>query len=145
MAIFKGNMSHICENISLEKSAEIAKFPYIHFQLLGAPTSHSDLEGDECAVNISFQLDCYSNVSASDAYRISEESHKVLKGILMCDRNFGPEFLKNADSAIRRVTSRYSRIFTGEFTKELEEWLKENQTEEELKRKKRAISRKALR
>lgn len=102
-------------NYSFEDSATIAHTPYATLFQMGNPGIRWDLEGDECATTPSYQVDCFASgqKSLSKAYEIDERSHKVMTS-LGFRRIFGPEPIKNIDSTIRRVTSRYSRLYTGQ-------------------------------
>lgn len=106
-------------NFSMEKSQTIAstKKMYARLLMLGNPTVNSDLEGDECATTLSFQVESYapgSNAkSLSKAYEIDSASHKAMVDMGF-RRSYGPEPQNNAEDSIKRVVSRYSRIYTGQ-------------------------------
>ena len=106
-------------NYSMEKSKTIAtsKKVYARLLMLGNPTTNSDLEGDECATMLSFQTESYaagSNTKAlSKAYEIDSASHKAMVEMGF-RRAYGPEMQNNAEGSIKRVVSRYSRIYTGQ-------------------------------
>lgn len=105
-------------NFSMEKSQTIAstKKTYARLLMLGNPTTNSDLEGDECATMPSFQVESYASSgtkSLSKAYEIDSASHKTMVGMGF-RRTYGPEPQNNAEDSIKRVVSRYSRIYTGQ-------------------------------
>lgn len=102
-------------NYSMEDSSTIAKAPYACLYQMGAPGSRWDLEGDECATTPSYQVDCFASgqKSLSKVYEIDEASHKVMTSMGF-RRTYGPEPMRNIDSKIKRVTSRYSRLYTGQ-------------------------------
>lgn len=103
-------------NFSNDESQTIAssKKVYARLFLLGNPTSRGDLEGDECATTPTFQSESYATGSkaSSKAYEIDDASHKAMVGMGF-RRIYGPVRQNNADNSIKRVVSRYSRIYTG--------------------------------
>ena len=103
-------------NFSMDNSQTIAstKKAYAKLLMLGNPTSRSDLEGDECATMPSFQSESYASgtKALSKVYEIDNVSHKAMVGMGF-RRTYGPEIQNNADNSIKRVVSRYSRIYTG--------------------------------
>lgn len=103
-------------NCSMEDSATLAssKAKYATLKLLGNPTTGGDLEGDECATTISFQVDSYAKETkgASIAYSIDSESHAAMLSMGF-RRTYGAELIASTDSKIKRVVSRYSCIYTG--------------------------------
>lgn len=46
-------------------------------------------------------------------YQIDDASHKAMVSMGF-QRTYGPEQQQNADNSIKRVISRYSRVYTGE-------------------------------
>ena len=105
-------------NYSMDKSQTIAstKKTYARLLMSGNPTVNSDLEGDECATMLSFQTESYASgaEALSKVYNeIDEASHKAMVGMGF-RRVYGPELLNNAEGSIKRVVSRYSRIYTGQ-------------------------------
>lgn len=103
-------------NYSMDKSSQIAKTPYARMFMMGNPGMGFDLEGDELSTSLSFQVESFEsgNKSTTKAYRIDDESHKLMTS-LGFRRTYGPELIDNADSKIKRVVSRYNRIYTGKF------------------------------
>lgn len=104
-------------NYSMDKSQTIAstKKAYARLLMLGNPTVNSDLEGDECATMLSFQAESYASGTKdlSKVYEIDGASHKAMISMGF-RRAYGPELLNNAEGSIKRVVSRYSRIYTGQ-------------------------------
>ena len=104
-------------NFSMDNSQTIAssKKTYAKLLMMGNPTSRSDLEGDECATMLSFQSESYASgtKSSSKAYEIDAVSHQAMVDMGF-QRIYGPEMQNNADNSIKRVVSRYSRIYTGQ-------------------------------
>lgn len=101
-------------NYSMEDSSTIAKAPYACMFQMGAPGARWDLEGDECATNLSYQVDSYASgqKALTKAYEIDEASHKVMTS-LGFRRTYGPEPVRNIDSKIKRITSRYTMLYAG--------------------------------
>lgn len=103
-------------NFSMDNSQTIAstKKAYAKLLMLGNPASRGDLEGDECATIPSFQSESYASgtKALSKVYEIDNVSHKAMTDMGF-RRAYGPVLQNNADNSIKRVVSRYSRIYTG--------------------------------
>lgn len=104
-------------NFSMSQSGTLAsgKTKYARIFLMGNPGTAWDLSGNESATTPSFQVDSFASgtKALSTVYEIDAMSHAAMIS-LGFRRNFGPELLENADSTIKRVVSRYSRIYTGQ-------------------------------
>lgn len=104
-------------NYSMSKSGTLAsnKTKYARIFMMGNPTRDGDLEGDECSTIPAFQVDSFAKgtKALSEVYDIDDVSHKAMIGMGF-RRTYGPELLENADSTIKRVVSRYSRVYTGQ-------------------------------
>lgn len=100
-------------NYSMDMSKTPGKFPYMRMLYLGGTHNTGDLEGDECAITISFQIESFANgtKSLSKVYEIDDISHQSMVG--MGFRRTYQNLVENADSTIKRVVSRYSRVYTG--------------------------------
>lgn len=103
-------------NFSMERSGTLAsnKTKYARIFLMGNPGTAWDLSGNESATIPSFQVDSFAKgtKALSTVYEIDDASHKVLTASGF-RRTYGPELVENADSTIKRVVSRYSRVYTG--------------------------------
>lgn len=103
-------------NFSMSQSGTLAsnKTKYARIFMMGNPTRDGDLEGDECSTVPSFQVDSFAKgtKALSEVYDIDDVSHKAMVGMGF-RRSYGPELIENADSTIKRVVSRYSRVYTG--------------------------------
>lgn len=103
-------------NFSMDESQTIAsgKKVFARLFMLGNPMTKSNLAGDECATTPSFQSESYAvgSKASSKAYEIDDASHKAMVGMGF-RRIYGPVRQNNADNSIKRVVSRYSRIYTG--------------------------------
>lgn len=115
---FRAALEPICGpgNVSMEQSATIQKAPYARIYLMGAPGAGHDLNGNEAATMLSIQAEYFADgeYAVEDAYDIDETGHIVLTG-LGFRRTYGPELVTNIDNSIKRVVSRYRRIYTGTF------------------------------
>lgn len=104
-------------NYSMSQSGTLAsnKTKYARIFMMGNPGNAWDLEGDECATMPSFQVDSFAKgtKALSEVYAIDDVSHKAMVSMGF-RRTYGPELLENVDSTIKRVVSRYSRIYTGQ-------------------------------
>lgn len=103
-------------NFSMSQSGTLAsnKTKYARIFMMGNPTKDGDLEGDECSTVPSFQVDSFAKgtKALSEVYAIDNVSHKAMVGMGF-RRTYGPELIENSDSTIKRVVSRYSRVYTG--------------------------------
>ncbi len=104
-------------NFSMSQSGTLAsnKTKYARIFMMGNPGNAWDLEGDECATMPSFQVDSFAKgtKALSEVYAIDDVSHNVMVGMGF-RRTYGPELIENVDSTIKRVVSRYSRVYTGQ-------------------------------
>lgn len=102
-------------NYSMEDSSVIARTPYACLYQMSNPGTRWDLEGDECATTPSYQVDCFASgqKALTKAYAIDDVSHKAMTSMGF-RRTYGPVPMLNIDSKIKRVTSRYSRLYTGQ-------------------------------
>lgn len=111
----EGAAKPICgKNYSMDMSKIPATFPYMRMMYLGGITTRTDLEGNESAMNISFQIESFANGSnsLSKVYQMDDASHKCMVG--MGFRRTYQNLIENSDSKIKRVVSRYSRVYTGQ-------------------------------
>lgn len=102
-------------NYSMDSSSLIAKAPFARLIMLGNPTSGTDTEGNEVATKISFQTESFASGQRplTKVYKIDSASHAAMVGMGF-QRTYGPELIENADQKIKRIVSRYSRIYTGQ-------------------------------
>lgn len=105
----------ICkENVSMDISVKPGRFPYMRLLYLGGIHNAGDIYGNEAAITISFQVESFANgtKALSKAYEMDTKSHKSMVG--MGFRRTYQDLVENqADSRIKRVVSRYSRVYTG--------------------------------
>lgn len=104
-------------NYSMSQSGTLAsnKTKYARIFMMGNLTRDGDLEGDECSTIPAFQVDSFAKgtKALSEVYVIDDVSHRAMVGMGF-RRTYGPELLENSDSTIKRVVSRYSRVYTGQ-------------------------------
>ena len=100
-------------NYSMENSTVVAELPAATLYFQGIPTTDSDLEGNEASVTPTVQVDIYTKGqrALSQAYQIDEVSHSAMNGIYGFRRSYGPELIQSTDPSIKRLTSRYTRLF----------------------------------
>ena len=101
------------DNYSMENSTVVAEIPAATLYFTGLPTTDSDLEGNEASVTPTVQVDIYTKGqrALSQAYEIDEVSHGVLNGVYGFIRSYGPELIQSTDPSIKRLVSRYTRLF----------------------------------
>ena len=100
------------DNYSMENSTVVNSLPYATLFFNGIPGNTWDLEGDELAVIPTLQVDIYTKGqrALTEAYSIDELSHSSLVGMRF-RRSYGPELIQSTDPSIKRLTSRYTRLF----------------------------------
>ena len=99
-------------NYSMEDSGTISKFPYCSLFFLGAPGDTYTLEGDEGTVIPTLQVSVYTTgqKALTKAYEIDNVSHETLVR-LGYRRSTGPKLDMNTDPSIKRLISRYARVW----------------------------------
>ena len=113
--IWKSKMEKVVDGLSMEASEKVYNGKsYARLLYLGSTIAGSDLEGDECAVKIDFQTECFCSgyKSLTAVYKIDETSRKA-----MVDMGFRCTYqnsVENIDETIKRVVSRYSMLYTGQ-------------------------------
>ena len=99
-------------NYSMDDSSTVSKFPYSSLYFLGLPTDTATLEGDEGTVLATLQVSVYTTGqrALTQAYEIDEVSHETLVH-MGYRRNYGPELCQSTDPSIKRLLSRYVRVW----------------------------------
>lgn len=102
------------DKISSDMASTAASTPYARMFLMQNPTADSDLEGNECATDISFQVEFFTsgNKALDKAYAYDAVSHQAMIS-LGFRRTYGASLIDNADSNVKRLVSRYSMLYTG--------------------------------
>lgn len=100
------------DNYSMDDSSTVSKFPYSSLYFLGLPTDTATLEGDEGTVLATLQVSVYTTGqrALTQAYEIDEVSHETLVR-MGYRRNYGPELGQSTDPSIKRLISRYARVW----------------------------------
>ena len=112
---WEASMKPVVDSLSMEPSKKRERFEtYARLLYMGSVLVSSDLEGDECATNISFQTECFAKgtKALSKVFDIDDISRKAM--VDMGFRCTYQSLVENADSTIKRVVSRYSRVYTGQ-------------------------------
>ena len=102
------------DKISSDTASTAASTPYARMFLMQNPTADSDLEGNECATDISFQVEIFTsgNKALDKAYAYDAVSHQAMIS-LGFRRTYGASLIDNAESNVKRLVSRYSMLYTG--------------------------------
>lgn len=104
------------DNYSMDGSETNAsgKKAYAQLFMLGNPITKGDLEGDECATMPSFQVNCFTSGSKAltRVYGLDKVSHQAMVNMGF-RRTYGPEPMISGNSGIKKLVSRYSRVYTG--------------------------------
>ena len=101
------------DNYYMSNSTIVAELPAATLYFQGLPTTDSDLMGTEASITPTLQVDIYisAQLALDKAYKIDEVSHSVLNGVYGFRRSYGPELIQSTDPSIKRLTSRYTRLF----------------------------------
>ena len=99
-------------NHSMENSTIVNSLPYCTLFFNGIPGDTWNLEGDESTVAPTLQVDIYTKGqrALTQAYEIDAVSHESLTKMGF-RRTMGAEFIQSTDPSIKRLTSRYSRVW----------------------------------
>lgn len=102
----------LCKNTSMSYTETQAKFPYFYVSMVGMPTMDKDLEGDEASILLSIQCESFANGNGAlnKAFKIDSLSHQEMINMGFA-REFGAQEMMNSDKTIKRVVSRYTRVF----------------------------------
>ena len=102
-------------NYSMDYSITVAKTPYARLTLLSKSGQTWDIQGNECSLSISFQSESYASGpnAISDAYALDDVTRQVMAS--MGFRMVFSEIVRNAETSIKRVVSRFTRTYTGNF------------------------------
>ena len=94
----------------------IANFPAVRLLYLGGPNAGGDIEGDECAINASFQVESFAKGQGVEAQKKAWELDSVCHQAMtdMFFRRTYNNLVETENSNVKRVVSRYSRIYTGQ-------------------------------
>lgn len=100
------------DNYSMENSTVVNSLPYATLFFNGIPGNTWDLEGDESTVAPTLQVDIYTKGqrALTQAYEIDAVSHESLTKMGF-RRTMGAELIQSTDPSIKRLTSRYSRVW----------------------------------
>lgn len=102
-------------NYGTDVNPTMTSTKYARIMQLGMPTTVTDLSGNEVATNLSVQTEAFASgvTATTDVYTVDRAIHRCMLSMGF-RRTYGPELMRNADSRITRLVSRYSRIYTGQ-------------------------------
>lgn len=105
--------SVVGDNYSYDEKSTMSTYPYMRLFDTGVREASGDLEGDECAIYIEFQVESYARgqLASSTVKKLDIISHQALKN-MGCKRTFSGA-VENIDSSIKRYISRYTLLYTG--------------------------------
>lgn len=90
---------------------KIPTFPYMYVKTLGQPTSSSDLQNHQCAVNAAFEITVYDSTSTTKARQLIFHAAEVMRqmGFTM---NYGPVEVDRASTTeAYRWIARFKRTY----------------------------------
>lgn len=106
------------DNYSYDEKLTISTYPYMRLFDIGVYQAAGDLEGNESAIEISFQVESYAKgqMASSAVKKMDLVSHQAMKDMGFT-RNFAGQ-VENIDSNIKRYISRYRMLYTGKLLNE---------------------------
>lgn len=95
------------KNFGMVNDGTVAKFPYANLQMIGDSTNITDVSGDECTINLTFQTDVYIDNEKyySLLYPMDEACRDFFVNLGF--RKVGDSMPMNANG-ITRLTSRFN-------------------------------------
>lgn len=104
------------ENYFTSPNDTIINTPAVRLLYLGGPLVEGDIEGDECAINASFQVESFATGQGVEAQKKAWELDAVCHQAMinMGFRRSYNSLVETQNSNVKRVVSRYSRIYTGQ-------------------------------
>ena len=110
--------SVVGDNYSYNEKSTMSTYPYMRLFDIGIYQTDGDLEGNESAVEISFQVESYAKgqMASSTVKKMDLVSHQAMKDMGFV-RNFAGQ-VENIDSNIKRYISRYRMLYTGKLLNE---------------------------
>lgn len=115
-----------CKHFGMVNDKSVAEFPYANLTMLGRATNATDLEGNECTVDLTFQTDCYLDTSKiMDLYDIDTACWEFFQELGF--RRMGDTTLSVVNNSnVKRLTSRFNlRNFNGKFRKKFNLYVSE--------------------
>lgn len=122
--IYKAWRSYLLANtqaryFGVTNDKTVAKFPYSNLMMVGRPTNVTDLENHEITVDLTYQVDNYTD--SEDViilYELDDACWAFFQELGF--RRMGDSILSNvSNSNVKRVTSRFTlRNFNGRFLKD---------------------------
>ena len=108
--------SYIGDNFYVDINDTIALFPAVRVLYLGGVLTDGTLEGSESAMNISLQTESFATGQGVEAQKKVWELDDIVHQILvnLCFRRSYNSLVETTNSNVKRVVSRYSRIYTGQ-------------------------------
>ena len=105
--------SIVGDNYSYDEKSTLSTYPYMRLFDIGVYQTDGDLEGNESAIEISFQVESYASgqKASSKIKELDLISHQAMKN--MGFRRTYAGQVENIDTNIKRYISRYSMIYTG--------------------------------
>lgn len=86
-------------------------FPYLYLKVLGQPTSNTDLQNHQCAIQASFEITIYDSTSSTKARQLIFQAAEIMQqmGFTM---NYGPvEVDRSTTTEAYRWIARFNRIY----------------------------------
>ena len=110
--------SVVGDNYSYDEKMTLSTYPYMRLFDIGVYQTDGDLEGNESAIEISFQVESYAKgqMASSSVKKMDLVSHQVMKDMGFT-RSFAGQ-VENIDSNIKRYISRYRMLYTGKLLNE---------------------------
>lgn len=110
--------SVVGDNYSYDEKTTLSTYPYMRLFDIDVHQTDGDLDGNECAIEIGFQVESYAKgqMASSTVKKMDLISHQAMKDMGFT-RFFGGQ-IENIDSNIKRYVSRYRMLYTGKLLNE---------------------------
>lgn len=104
---------YVGDNYSYDEKSVKSTFPYMRLFDIDVSQADGDLEGNEAAIHIGFQVESYDSgqMASSTVKKLDLISHQAMKNMGFT-RIFGGQ-VENVDVNIKRYISRYEMLYTG--------------------------------
>lgn len=109
---------HVGNNYSYDEQTVMSTFPYMRLFDISVSQANGDLEGNENAIDIGFQVETYASGqrASSTIKKLDAISHQAMKDMGF-RRTYGGQ-IENIDTSVKRYISRYTMLYTGKLLDE---------------------------
>lgn len=104
---------YVGDNYSYDERTVMSTFPYMRLFDISVSQANGDLEGNENAIDIGFQVETYASGQRASftIKKLDAISHQAMKDMGF-ERTYGGQ-IENIDTSVKRYVSRYTMLYTG--------------------------------